>query len=158
MMGKVKLENSLLDHFERSLDMFRSAILNFPEDEWKKGDMDYLRPVGVAYHVVETMHFYSSDTPVDSFEWGGRFGCDWEDPDSVKLPTQEQVLKYLDEVWGIAGNIISNIDPLSEEKSYPWTGKILHSRFLYLLRHIQHHTAEMSLELKRRGYTCPDWK
>jgi hypothetical protein len=157
-MGKTHVENSLLDHFERSLDMFRSAIQNCPEAEWKKGDMDYLRPAGVAYHVVETIQFYGSDIPVNRFDWGGRFGCDWESPDSLKLPSQEQVLNYLDEAWVIAKKMISNVDPESEEKSYPWTGKILHSRFIYLLRHIQHHTAEMSLELKRRGYACPDWK
>ena len=150
--------SSLIDQFDRALHMFRTAVTNCPDDEWLTGDLDYLRPAGVAYHVVESLVFYGGDVAVDSFNWGGRFGCDWEDPDASKLPTRKDVLTYLDETWSSVRTWMMTCDPDQSETLFSWTGTILHSRLLYVLRHIQHHTAEMSLELKRRGYVCPDWK
>ena len=157
-MSKTVISKSLIDHFDRSLQMFRTAVASFPADEWTKGDLDYLRPSGVAYHVVECMEFYTGEVPVDKFTWGGRFGCDWEVPEPAKLPTQEQVIEYLDEIWSKAQAWLKTCDPAQSEMLFPWTGSTLHGKLLYLLRHIQHHTAEMSLELKRRGYSSPDWR
>ncbi len=157
-MNKDVIIASLLDQFDRSLRMFRNAITSFPADEWLKGDMDYLRPAGVAYHVVESIEFYTGEVSVDEFVWGGRFGCDWEDSDSLKLPTQKQVLQYLDEVWPTARVWLETCNPSQPETLFSWTCTVLHGKHLYLLRHIQHHVAEMSLELKRRGYESPEWR
>ena len=140
-MKNNSISTSLVDQFERTLHMFKAAVANFPSDEWTKGELDYLRPAGVAYHVVESLEFYGGVVPVDKFDWGGRFGCDWEDPDSAKLPTQIQVLTYLDETWTRVKTWLMTSDPELPESLFPWTGAILHGRLLYLLRHIQHHTA-----------------
>ena len=32
----------------------------FTPQEWRRGDMRYLRPAGLALHVVETIEFYIS--------------------------------------------------------------------------------------------------
>jgi hypothetical protein len=157
-MNSDKIINSLLDQYDRALELFRIIIHLFPEKEWQLGEIDYLRPAGVAYHLVETIEFYCSDKSADEFGWGGRFGCDWEDHDSTRLPTQTQITLYLDDVWLKTRIWVSLQDVLQPETLFPWTGSIMHSRLLYLLRHIQHHTAEMNLELKRRGYQSPDWK
>ena len=76
------------DQCQHALTMFRNAVMAFPDDEWKKGEIDYLRPAGVAYHVVEKLDFYFGDEPPDKFGWGSRFGIDWEDKDSERLPGQ----------------------------------------------------------------------
>lgn len=152
------LINTSLDHIERALIMFKKAIIAFPEIQWKQGDLDYLRPAGVAYHVVETIEFYTGNIIAEQFEWGHRFHCDWEDTNSTKLPNQDEVLTYLGEVWEHSQTWIRSHNLLEPESMFPWTGDTLLGRMLYILRHIQHHTAEMSLELKRRGYECPDWK
>ena len=62
------ITRSVLDQFERTLRMLREAILAFPPGEWRKGDTDYLRPAGVAYHVIETIDFYTSEQSVDEVE------------------------------------------------------------------------------------------
>ena len=152
------LTYSILDHIERAVKMFKEAVIAFPDVEWKQGEIDYLRPAGVAYHVVESIEFYTGHLTVDQFKWGHRFHCDWEDSDASKLPDQNEVLAYLDEVWEQSRNWIRAENLLHTETLFPWSGSTLLSRLLYVLRHIQHHTAEMSVELKRRGYPCPDWQ
>jgi hypothetical protein len=46
---------TMQDQFMRALTMFREAVSAFPAEEWRKGDTDYLRPAGVAYHQVVTI-------------------------------------------------------------------------------------------------------
>ena len=152
------VSESIIAQFKRALTMFKEAVLAFPESEWKIGDTNYLRPAGVGYHVVETIEFYVGDQPAGVFKFGARFGVDWEASESEKFPTQKQLLEYLDEVWRSAEAWMSVNDLTQPEKLFSWTGKTLLSRMGYLLRHIQHHTAEMALELTRRGYQAPQWK
>lgn len=157
-MNTELVSSSVLEQFNRGLAMFREAVLAFPGHEWKLGETDYLRPAGVAYHVVETLRFYAGDTPADRFNWGGRFGVDWESPESERLPSQQELIDYLDEVWPVAREWIAANDLTHAEILFPWTGPTLLSRMGYVLRHIQHHTAEMALELTRRGCKAPEWK
>jgi hypothetical protein len=137
--------------------MFRDAVMAFPADEWKKGEIDYLRPAGVAYHVVETLDFYCSDQPPDKFGWGSRFGVDWEDKDSGRLPGQDEIITYLDVMEDKFQQWLKKADLLASETMFPWTGSLVLGRVVYVARHIQHHVSEMSLELTRRGFKSPEW-
>ena len=148
----------VFDQYQRALTMFREAIMAFPADEWRKGDIDYLRPAGVAYHVVEVIDFYTGNESADKFPWGGRFGVDWEDTHSDRLPNQEQLITYLDEVEVKLQEWFRKTDLLAVEAVFPWTGSLILGRAIYNLRNIQHHLSEMSLELTRRGYQSPEWR
>ena len=148
----------VFDQYQRALKMFREAIMEFPADEWRKGDIDYLRPAGVAYHVVESIDFYTGNESADKFTWGGRFDVDWEDTHSDLLPDQEQLITYLDEVEDKLQEWFRKTDLLAVETVFPWTGSLILGRAIYNLRNIQHHLSEMSLELTRRGYQSPEWR
>ena len=157
-MNDNNISGVVFDQYQRALTMFREAVITFPADEWRKGDTDYLRPAGVAYHVVECMDFYTSDQPPDRFAWGGRFGIDWEDTDSDRLPGQEQLITYLDEVEDNLKEWFRKTDLLAAETLFPWTGILVLGRAIYNLRNIQHHLSEMSLELTLRGCQSPEWR
>ncbi len=157
-MGQSEVTQSVSDHFRRVLGMFREALDLFPADEWRRGDIDYVRPAGLAYHVLESIDFYTGDQPVDRFHWGGRFGVDWEDRRSERLPSQEQVLAYLEEMSGKLHTWLETTDLLAPEQLFSWTGPTHLARAIYLLRNIQHHVAELCLELTRRGCSSPEWK
>ena len=157
-MGENKITHAISRQFSRSLKMFREAILAFPPKEWRNGEIDYLRPAGLAYHVIEAIDFYSGDQPADAFAWGGRFGVDWEDSQSEHLPSQEQLVAYLDDVERKLEDWFREKDLMSPEQIFPWVGASLLERAVYLLRHTQHHLAEMCIELTRRGYTSTEWQ
>ena len=157
-MSENAITQAIADQFKRTLKMFRGAALAFPAEEWRKGDIDYFRPAGVAYHVCETIDFYTGDQPADQFPWGGRFGVGWEDSRSSRLPSQEQLLTYLDEMERKLEDWLQQTDLMSPEGAFPYTGAIILGRAMYVLRHTQHHMAQMSLELTRRGYPTPEWR
>jgi hypothetical protein len=137
--------------------VFRDTVSAFDAMEWTTGDIDYARPSGLAYHTLETIQFYVGNESADEFRWGSRFDADWEGAASDALPSQQQILEYMDEVRPLLESWIDTETLTADEEQFPWTGGIKLGRALYLLRHTQHHTAELSFELTRRGGAAPDW-
>ena len=145
------------EQFVRTLAMFREAAKAFPADEWCKGDTPYQRPAGLALHLVEAIDDFAVLKPGESGKTR-RFNVDWEEKDSTKLPSQDDLTAYLDEVEQRLAHFLANADLTAAEGLFRWTGSTLLSRMAYLLRHTQHHAAEMCLELHRRGYKAPQWQ
>ena len=148
---------AMADQFVRTLAMFREAVKAFPADEWRKGDTPYQRPAGLALHAVEAMDDYAALKPGESGR-GRRFNVDWEEKDSQKLPSQKELLAYLGEVEQRLAHFLAEADLAAGEELFRWTGSTLLSRMTYVLRHTQHHLAEMCLELHRRGHRAPQWQ
>jgi tetratricopeptide (TPR) repeat protein len=148
---------ALADQFVRALAMFRAAVKAFTAAEWCKGDTPYQRPAGLALHAVEAIDDYAVLKPGESGQ-GRRLSVNWEEKDSAKLPSQDELLAYLDEVEQKLAHFLANADLTAAEELFRWTGSTLLSRVAYALRHTQHHLAEMCLELHRRGYKAPQWQ
>ncbi len=141
----------------RALAMFREAVKAFPAAEWHKGDTPYQRPAGLALHLIEAVDDYSVLKPGESGR-GRSFEVSWEEKDSSKLPSQGDLLSYLDEVEQKLAAFLAEADLTAAEELFRWTGSTLLSRAAYVLRHTQHHLAEMCLELHRRGQKAPQWQ
>lgn len=154
------IAESLSNAFARTWEMYRSAINDIPEEHWRSGDDGYLIPARLAYHVFEAAEFYSGKTP-KGFEWGHRFGADWEGATTEQLPTEEQALAYLEEVrervdtW-LRG--MSDSDLLSHDSEFLWTGSSFLDRALYLLQHNRQHIGEINAELRRRELPRVHWR
>lgn len=148
---------AVADQFRRSLLMMENAVRAYPAQEWRRGDLAYLRPAGLAYHLVDTLDFYTCDTPPEAYR--GKPLCpDWETAADEELPTQAQVLDYLAEMKARLAAWLETTDLLAPDTARPWTGPNTLGRALYLLRHNQHHISELYIELTRRGLSCPEWE
>ncbi|MFA9406701.1 MAG: DinB family protein [Anaerolineales bacterium] len=148
---------AVADQFLRTLSMLRIAVSTFPESEWRVGESLYQRPASLALHIVQSIDFYSALKPGDSSE-DPLTQINWEERNSSKLPSQEELLGFLDKVEERLANFIAKSDFQAEEKLFLWTGFTVLSRAMYNLRHTQHHLADMAMELQRRGLTPPDWQ
>ncbi len=137
--------------------MLRAAIETYPEDAWLEGETLYQRPAGLALHIAQTIDFYSAikrgETSEDQLSQ-----VNWEDRDPKRLPSQKDLLRYLDVVEERLANFIANTDLQADETLFPWTGFTILSRALYALRHTQHHLADMAMELQRRQLRPPSWQ
>jgi tetratricopeptide (TPR) repeat protein len=158
-MDSGPLAEAMADQFRRALSMFRQVVLAFPAGEWRLGDTPYQRPAGLALHLVEAIDSYSALRPGQASE-GSRLGIqvDWQVSDSSLLPSQEDILSYLDAVDRKLADFLAEAELMAAEELFRWTGATLLSRAAYALRHTQHHLAEMALELHRRDLQAPDWE
>ena len=156
-MDENTVKQMLKKHYGSVMGRVRDAIEACPDEEWKTGDTPYQRPAGLAAHLVETIHFYTSGLSGAEFPWGQRLGVDWEVEDDTLLPDKTDVLAYLDEMNAHMEAWIAETDFFAPEELHPYSGDIIMERAIYLLRHCQHHLAELNYELLRRGFQAPEW-
>ncbi len=156
-MSAHEINQEVRDQFLRVLKRFREAVQAFPENEWRTGESPYQRPAGLADHLLTTIDYYTSDLTAEEFPWNERLGVDWESPEDDTLATQSMILIYLDDMEERIREWMITTDLAAPEGLHPYTGQIKLGRALYLLRHCQHHFAELCLELHRRGIKAPEW-
>lgn len=148
---------AVADQFMRTLSMFRLAVSTLSDEVWREGESLYQRPAALALHIAQSIDFYSALKPGDSSE-DPLTQINWEAGDSSKLPSQEELLVFLDKVEERLANFIAKSDFQADEELFNWTGFTVLSRAMYILRHTQHHLADMAMELQRRGFNPPDWQ
>jgi hypothetical protein len=154
-MTDTQLNEIIRRQFVRSWQVLTEAMAAFMPDEWTTGEIDYLTPARLAYHIVEAAEFYTRDTSYD-FPWGHRFGCDWGGAKAEELPDRDAVAAYLAEVRDQVERFLSQ-NLLADDPDFPWCGGTRLDRALYLVRHTHHHVGELWSEIKRRGHGLPDW-
>ena len=159
-LSKRPINASLFESLDLTWGMYEEAIKCIPEEHWRTGDVDYLIPARLVYHVLETADFYSSQKP-EGFPWGQRFGVDPWDALPEQLPTKDEALEYHREVMDKVKTWLDGLDDpimLSQETEFSWTGSTVLGRVLYLVIHYRQHLGEINAELRRRGLPRIKWR
>ena len=160
-MAKSGVSDTLIDQFGKTWTMWREELGNFPEEQWSTGDVNYLLPGRHAWHVIECCDYYMASVPPSEFQWGIRFGGDWEEATPEQLPARQQILTAMDDVQAKLEAWLSALADQglqAPETVCHWTGTCILGRALYLLRHNQHHLGEIHAELRRRDLPRAKWK
>jgi hypothetical protein len=148
---------ALADQWLRTFFMLRDAIERLPEDEWVKGETLYQRPVSLVLHILQSTDGYTALQPGEGSEHP-LTQINWQERDTAKLPSRSDVLDYQKVVEERVATRLVEADLDADETQFVWTGRTILSRFLYMLRHSQHHLADLAMELKRRGFEPPNWQ
>ena len=141
--------------YDRVWGSFRDAISKFSDAQWRTSDCDWLTPIRLAYHVVETAEFYSRESPKSAKET-----LNWDEGPVEQLLAQQQLLEYIDRVQPMVREWLMCCDDktfLSPEIEFPWTGETRLDHAVYSLRHMQHHLGQINAELRRRGLPRGEW-
>jgi hypothetical protein len=148
----------LASQFERTWFMLRDVVRRMPDERWRADEDPKLTPARWALHIVEAADAYEREG-FEDHEWGSRF-CDWEGGAEEELPTQEQLLEYLDEV---AARLEERLRGMSDgdmmaAPPYSWVGATNLERWLYALRHTHSHLGELNMLLRVHGAPSGDWR
>lgn len=150
----------LTSQLEASLAMLAQCIERCPAEHWN-GKIAKYEFWHVAYHTLYCTDMYLS-TGWDAYEQ-----CEFlpAGKEEVKLeyPTREmtkaELLAYADRCRNRAIEAIANETPESLEQpvSFPWLPSPSRGElYLYNLRHIMHHTGQLTAYLRRVGVDT-DW-
>jgi hypothetical protein len=151
--SKCKSAAVLLSQYQSTWKMIRAAIENVPNIHWTYtvGKWYYATTI---YHIIETMDFYLRDDP-DSMNWGKRAGFRWDDvkdveKDVLPLISPDLVTSYLSEMEEKFTSFLTNAteDTLLKKDGFHWIENV-YQKFLYLLRHNQHHIGELTIVLRK---------
>lgn len=160
----------LWGQFGATIDMLENAMQSCPDDVWSDPDRKPEWPeddvVGfwyLVYHTLFFLDFYLSENTVEDFAPPPPFTRDELDPSGL-LPerpyTKAELQRYLDHV---REKCRLAIEGMTEEgalrrRSFgtSYEGSFV-ELLLYNMRHVQHHTAQLHLILRRRTRSAPGW-
>ena len=156
-MQEKTIAKEIKEQFSRSFRMIRETITGFSEADWISGGVDYLVPARIAYHLIETIEYYIGDQSKNEFAWGKRFGGGWQAIEQERLPNQEDMLSYMEEVEAKLDKWLGDLDFQGENELFKHTGQTQLGHALYVLRHTLDHHGEMNYILYQSGHKNVNW-
>lgn len=146
--------------FTAAIDTLENAINACPESLWVD-QTKFHQFWYIASHTLFWLDFYLSESP-ETFRPPEPFGLEELDPSGV-IPdpphSKEQLLAYLQHGRKKCVEAINSMTPESGMKPYK-VGRVNLSRaelHLYILRHVQHHAAQLNLILRLETNSAPGW-
>lgn len=146
--------------FGAAIDMLENAVRDCPHDLWddrsERPEFWYL-----VYHTLFFLDFYLAES-AEGFKPPSPFTLSELDPAGV-LPerpyAKSELQAYLEHGRRKCRTVL---EAVSEEKArqrcgFPWLDISLAELFLYSMRHVQHHAAQLNLILRRRTDSAPRW-
>ncbi|MEW6368889.1 MAG: DinB family protein [Acidobacteriota bacterium] len=146
--------------FGAAIDMLENAMHACPDDLWsdraQRPEFWY-----VVFHTLFFLDLYLSDTS-EGFTPPAPFTLDEMDPAGVvpeRPYTKAELQAYLDH--GRA-KCRRRIQTMTDEKArercgFEWLDLSISEVFLYNIRHVQHHAAQLILILRQKTDSAPRW-
>jgi len=146
--------------FGAAIDMLENAILACPEDIWsdRSRQPEYWY---IVYHTLFFLDFYLSDSEKE-FAPPAPFTLAELDPAGVlpeRVYTKDELLTYL--AHG-RRKCRKSIAALTDERAHQRCGferpdVSVSELYLYTMRHVQHHAAQLNLILRQTIDSAPRW-
>ena len=163
------LRAALKSQYHAALAMLREAVERCPDELWERRE-DHNAFWQIAYHVLFFTHLYLQPDEAAFRPWEGH-QADVQHPDGIGAPSEagddrpllpdpytcEQVLAYWAFCDAMVDDAVDALDLDSGESGFYWypIPKLEHQ--LVNLRHVQHHTAQLSDRLRAHAGKGVAW-
>ena len=151
-------KQATLGQFEAALAMLKQCVERCPPDLWES-QVAALTVRQIAYHTLFFVDFYLTPQE-DAFELRElhRVGGDEREPVNSPGLTQEQTLAYVAVCLEKLRLIIAGEteETLRGPSGFSWCKFPRAEMHLYSLRHVQHHTGQLSAHLRRLVPECQE--
>jgi hypothetical protein len=159
-MDIITLRAILWQQLGASIDMLERAMHACPDDLW--GDQSQEHQFWyLVYHTLFFLDFYMSDS-FEGFKPPAPFTLSELDPAGVmpeRVYTKEELQNYLEFCRKKTKGAIESLNDKNADQRIKY-GRVDISRaelFLYKIRHVQHHAAQLNLILRQTGESPPRW-
>ena len=143
-----------------AIDTLENAIVACPDDLWN----DRTQRMEFWYACFHTIfwldHYLSDDT--ENFKPPEPFGLEEMDPAGVLPPrvySKDELLTYLNYGREKSRNVIETLtdERARQTKEFRKATISFAELLLYVMRHIQHHAAQLNLILREKTDSAPGW-
>ena len=153
-------KNLIWGQFGAAIDTLENAIEACPDDLWFD-QSKYHQFWYVTYHTLFWLDYYLSED-TDDFVPPEPFGLEEMDPAGVLPPrayTKDELLGYLGHGRKKCRETISNMTEARAAKIIKCRkADLTHAELLlYIMRHVQHHAAQLNLILRQTTDSAPGW-
>lgn len=135
--------------------MLEAAVRACPDDAWDSAEQ-VNRFWHVAYHALFYVHLYLFPTVAEHRPWSGHRAGAEDLGRTVERYTRASILEFLTFCRGHARRQIAALD-LAAESGFSWLSFGPVERLAYNLRHLQHHTGQLSERIRQATGTGVPW-
>ncbi len=150
-IGGVSAEESIRSAFDSQyqagLDMLAAAVRACPDDAWDSA-AHVNRFWHIAYHALFYVHLYLFQSLSERSPWSGHREGAQNLGQEVEPYSRDSILEYLAFCRDHARSRIAKLD-LTAEPGFPWLTFGPVERLAYNLRHLQHHTGQLSDRIRQ---------
>jgi len=159
------MQKEISSQFKASLNMLKDAVDKCPVLLWDNKEYGNIF-WRIVYHTLFYTHFYLSTSSEDFIPWekhkkGYNYLSDiTSDNEAVLIETaysKEDLLNYMEYIQNNLDGFINNA-ALSSESGFYWLPFTRFELHLYNIRHIQHHTGQLTERLRENGINGFEWK
>ena len=152
---EISFRISLWNQFGASIDMLEESIVMCPVELWDRDSNFWYR----VYHCLFYLDYFSTIDPMKYVSPSPFSNSEFENKQPDKIYSKAELLTYLQMCRSKCHELIMN---LSEESAkFRWINKYrdysMFEMILYNLRHVQHHTAQLSQNLRISTNAAPKW-
>jgi hypothetical protein len=157
MDNLTSIKEAIGNQFGASLEMLENAMIMCPDEHWDTP----LNFWYASYHCIFWTDYYLTTEP-DKFEPPKPYNLSEFDPNGKKPDrtyTKTELLSYLEYCRQKASNLITEltIDQLNSRWINDYKNYSVLEILFYNIRHIQHHTAQLNLQLRQTINNAPNW-
>ena len=157
MQESSSINEALWTQFGASLDMLDNAIIMCTDELWDTGIHFWY----TSYHCIFWTDYYLSVDP-SGFEPPSPFTLSEFDPDGIlpeRVYTKSEVLGYLEHCRQKSYKLIAglSLDQLNDRWINEYKNYSILEILLYNMRHIQHHAAQLNMQLRQAIDNAPSW-
>jgi hypothetical protein len=146
--------------FGAAIDMLENALVACPDDVWGT-QIGFSEFWYIAFHALFYLDLYLSESD-KTFTPPEPFTLDEMDERGLlpeRVYTKEELLKYLQHGREKCRSVIANIteEQANKRSGFSWLDITVAELFLYNMRHVQHHAAQLNFILSRKLGSAPRW-
>lgn len=143
--------------FGAGIDMLENSIRMCPENIWNDDSKFWY----IAYHTLFFLDYYLTKDaaaflppePFDLSEFDAEGGM------PPRVYSKQELLDYIEHCRNKCSEVISglSLENTSERFVNEYRNYSIFEILLYNMRHVQHHTAQLNLILRKKTNDAPDW-
>jgi hypothetical protein len=137
------MRENAIKQFKQFFRMFSAIVKDYDNSAWVESGHGLTKPYKLAYHIMQSIKFYTADKTSFILENGEEIKFDHklsEKETITKADIKKNIsfLKKSVEIW------LKNLDFNGSNKDAPFTGKDMESVVLFLTQHCYFHLGELN--------------
>ncbi len=152
-MSDTVFAEALKKQFGKAFDVLAEAVGTFTPEQWRAGGSPYTGPGRATAHALVCAEFYTCGER-SALEHFGKAVWQMTDED---VPDQDTQKAYLAECRGKALSWIDRLAAGGFATADAEEGTTELEQVVYAVRHLQHHTGEVSAYQKQSGIPVRGW-
>jgi hypothetical protein len=143
------MKTNVQRQFEQLFRIYQEVVTAFDEDTWNTYGHCLTTPKKLAFHIIQSIKYYSKDSSCFTSEKNGEISNDYKIKDDTYYSRNDAINNCRIQERNVK-EWIAGLDFSLNNNDYTWTGKDMESVVLFVIQHSYFHLGEMNALLNEK--------